>query len=389
MYIERKAFEALSSAVAPGRVVAVYGPRQCGKTTLVRRYVKTLKGRILSTTGEDSRIASVLGTFAADEYRQSFGDLDFLFIDEAQSVRQIGRALKLLVDTLPDLRVVVSGSSSFELAGQVGEPLVGRKRTVTLYPLAFAEIADADSVMSARTRLGEMMQWGTYPEVWLAGGERARREALMELVEGYLFKDVIAFESLRNSDKIRRLLMLLAFQVGKEVSLSELATNLGIARQTVERYLDLLEKTFVVYKVPGFSRNLRGEIVKMSRWYFNDNGVMNAVTGILRPPGERGDAGVLWENWIMGERRKYLAWTGRMAKRYFWRTYAQSEIDSVEEEDGRLSAWEFKWGRKTPRVPAAWKTAYPDASFGVIGPENMLQFIVEPEGGRSAMEVCK
>lgn len=375
MYIERKAMSQLTESVAPGRVVAVYGPRQCGKTTLVREYLKTFNGRIFSTTGEDVNTAAMLRSFSVDMMRERFGDLDLLFIDEAQTIRDIGKALKLLVDSIPGLRVIVSGSSSFELAGQVGEPLVGRKRTITLSPLSFVEIADSESVAAASGRLPEMMCWGMYPEIWLARGDRARGEALRELVEGYLFKDIIAFESLRNSDKIRRLLMLVAFQVGKEVSLSELASSLGIARQTVERYLDLLEKTFVIYRVGGFSRNLRGEVVKMSRWYFHDNGVMNGVTGILRPPSERADAGALWENWIMAERRKYLLWTGSAARRYFWRTYTQAEIDSVEEENGRLSAWEFKLGRKTPHAPPSWREAYPDASFGVISPETMLPFI--------------
>lgn len=375
MFIPRKAMESLANAVKPGRVVAVYGPRQSGKTTLVREYLKTFRGRVFSTTGEDSSTASLLRSASADAFRQRFADLDMLFIDEAQSIRGIGTSLKLAVDTLPGLRIVVSGSSSFELAGQVGEPLVGRKRTITLYPLAFAEIAQKETVAGAAARLDEMLRWGTYPEIWLAGGERARREALRELVDGYLFKDVIAFESLRNSDKIRRLLKLVAFQIGKEVSLSELATNLGIARQTVERYLDLLEKTFVIYRVNGFSRNLRSEVVKMSRWYFNDNGVLNAVLDNMLPPSERPDAGALWENWAMAERRKLLGWTGSAANRYFWRTYAQAEIDSVEEVDGQLRAWEFKWGRKTPREPRAWRETYPDATFGVVSPESMIPFV--------------
>lgn len=375
MFIQRKALSQLAESVKPGRVVAVYGPRQSGKTTLAREYLKTVRGRVFSTTGEDRETADVLASGSVEALRQRFGDLDLLFIDEAQTVRGIGAALKLLVDTLPGLRVVVSGSSSFELAGQVGEPLVGRKRTITLLPLAFAEIAEADTRAAASARLGEMLRWGMYPEVWLATGDRARREALSELVEGYLFKDIVAFESLRNSDKIRKLLTLVAFQIGKEVSLSELAANLSIARQTVERYLDLLEKTFVVYRVNGFSRNLRSEVVKMSRWYFNDNGVLNAVTGMLQPLDARPDAGALWENWAMAERRKCLAWTGSVARRYFWRTYTQAEIDSVEEEDGRLHAWEFKWGRKTPHAPPSWRDAYPDASYGVVSPENMIPFV--------------
>lgn len=380
MIVPRKEMENLARAVAPGRVAVVYGPRRSGKTTLIREFLGTFKGKVHATTGEDARTAEALRSFSVDEYLRRYGDLDLLFIDEAQAISGIGKALKMLADALPRLRIVVSGSSSFELAGQVGEPLVGRRRTITLLPLAFAEIAGAGTVADARNRLGEMLVWGMYPEVWLAQGERARRETLCELAEGYLFKDIVAFESIRNSDKIRKLLMLVAFQIGKEVSLSELATNLGIARQTVERYLDLLEKTFVLYRVNGFSRNLRSEVVKMSRWYFNDNGVLNAVTGMLNPIDARPDAGALWENWAMAERRKLLGWTGRGARRYFWRTYTQAEIDSVEEENGRLRAWEFKWGRKRPSPPLSWREAYPGAEYGVVSPETMLPFLMGTEG---------
>lgn len=378
MLLNRYYSKKLPELIRPGKVLMVYGPRQTGKTTLVRQFLNGYSGRVFQTTGEDRQTTAILASRSVDELKLRFGDLDLLFIDEAQAVADIGQALKMLTDWLPNLAVVVTGSSSFELAGQVGEPLVGRKRTLTLYPFSFGEIASASSVTAAQGRLESFLVYGSYPDVWLAEGAAEKRDVLRELAEGYLFKDIVAFESVRNADKIRKLLALVAFQVGKEVSLTELATRLGISRQTVERYLDLLEKTFVVYRVGGFSRNLRGEVTKMARYYFVDNGIMNAITGAFAPVSLRNDAGTLWENWIMAERMKYLTACGRSVNRYFWRTYTQVEIDSVEEEDGRLAAWEFKWGGKRPRVPASWKSAYPAASYEVISPESFIPFVMEP-----------
>ena len=315
--------------------------------------------------------------------RGRFGDLDVLFVDEAQAIPQVGKALKLLVDTLPSLKIIVSGSSSFELAGQVGEPLVGRKTTLTLYPFSYEEVRNQVGAAATQDRLDAMLVYGMYPEVWLAKTERAKGACLRELAESYLYKDIIAFETVKNSAKIRQLLALLAFQVGREVSLTELGAQLSMARQTVERYLDLLEKCFVIYRVGGFARNLRNEVTKTSRWYFFDNGIMNFVSGQMNPLTLRGDVGALWENWIMAERRKHLEYGERFPTRYFWRTYSQTEIDSVEDEDGRLAAWEFKAGEKTVRVPPSWAAAYPEATWGVVNRANYEPFISNPKEGET------
>ena len=363
--------------MSPGKVLIVYGPRQVGKTTLIRKYLEGFDGRYHATTGDNSRTVALLTSMNPDELRRRYGDLDLLFIDEAQSIPDIGRALKLIVDTLPSLKVVATGSSSFELANRTGEPLVGRKTTLTLYPFSFDELRREFGFSEAEAGLDSMLVYGMYPEVFLAGSNRGKAGILRELAEAYLYKDIIAFESIRNSTKIRQLLALLAFQIGKEVSMTELGARLSMSRQTVERYLDLLEKCFVVYRVGGFARNLRNEVTKTSRWYFYDNGVMNVVSGQLNELGLRGDAGALWENWIMAERLKRLAYAERFPVRYFWRTYAQTEIDSVEEEDGSLSAWEFKAGDKNAKAPPSWTAAYPQASFGVVNRANFEKFVCE------------
>ena len=272
MFIKRAYYDVIGEKIAQGKVLIVYGPRQVGKTTLIRQWLKSQKGRVYSTTGEDLETAQKISQMSQDVLRRSFGDLDLLFIDEAQAIPNVGRGLKLLVDTLPDLRVVVTGSSSFELAGETGEPLVGRKRTLTLYPFSFRELKEEFGSAETESRLDSMLIYGMYPEVSLAKTDRAKRLALEELAEAYLYKDILAFESVKNAMKLRQLLSLLAFQVGREVSLTEVGSRLGLARQTVERYLDLLAKCFIVYRVGGFARNLRNEVTKTNRWYFYDNG---------------------------------------------------------------------------------------------------------------------
>lgn len=375
MFVNRIQALNLEENIRSGKVLILYGPRQVGKTTLVRNFLKNWKGRFYSTTGEDAQTVNVLSQMNQEVLKRNFGDLELLFIDEAQAIPNAGKALKLLVDTLPDLKVIVTGSSSFELAGQTGEPLVGRKSTLTLYPFSFDELRRENGFAATKAGLDGMLVYGMYPDVWLAKTNQSKARVLRELAESYLYKDIIAFESVKNSAKIRQLLSLLAFQVGKEVSLTELGTRLSMARQTVERYLDLLEKCFVVYRVGGFARNLRNEVTKTSRWYFFDNGIMNFVSNQMNDISLRGDVGALWENWIMSERLKRLSCEGRLPVRYFWRTYAQSEIDCVEDDGGTLSAWEFKFGSKKAKAPASWRAAYPNATFGVVNRDNFDSFI--------------
>lgn len=288
--------------------------------------------------------------------------------------------LKSIVDSLPDLKVIASGSSSFEIANQVGEPLTGRKRVMTLFPISAEELMEEWGLINVKRRLGEFLVYGMYPEVIEAETEKEKRRYIHELTEDYLFKDIIfkdiiAFEGLRNSDKIRRLLALLSYQIGKEVSVSELGSQLSMSKQLVERFLDLLEKAFVIRRVDGFSKNLRTEISKSSRYYFVDNGVLCDIQDNHSSVDMRGDVGALWENWLAMERIKYNHYHETFKREFFWRTYARQEIDFVEYGDGELSGFEFKCGSKIPKPPSAWIQGYPNASFNVINRGNFETFV--------------
>ena len=328
MKIKRYYLDRISSMLQPGRVLAIYGARRSGKTTLIEDFLKTwTDGRYFLGTGEDRAVKEVLGSSDVNLIRSSFSGYSLVVIDEAQAMPNVGAGLKLLVDTLPEVKVIASGSSSFQLASGIGEPLTGRRRTATLYPIAAMELDAEFGGMALRQRLDELLVYGSYPEVLTTENAQDKAEALHELCNSYLFKDILAFERLRNADKIHRLLSLLAFQVGKEVSITELGTALGLNRLTVERYIDLLEKTFVIFRIPGFSRNLRSEVTKTSRYYFRDNGIMNAVVNNFNPLSLRNgnEVGSLWENYIVTERMKKQEYSRIISNNYFWRTYERQK----------------------------------------------------------------
>lgn len=376
MQIRRFYEEKLGSLLMPGKVLALYGPRRAGKTTLLRTFLASFPGKFFHGNGEDTSLREVLGSGNAQLIKGSFSGYDLVVIDEAQAIKNIGNGLKMLVDELPQVKVIASGSSSFDLANRIGEPLTGRKRTRTLFPLSATEIAAQFGNMVLRQKLDELLVFGSYPEIFTTESRELKIELLCELRDSYLFKDILAYDSVRNADKLRQIVALLAFQVGKEVSLNELSRNVGLSVPTIERYLDLLEKTFVIFKISGFSRNLRSEITKTCRYFFWDNGVMNAIVNNFNLPALRNDLGALWENFLVSERIKKQSYAGMHIRNHFWRTYAQQEVDWVEESDGNLKAFEFKRNPKAKtRIPAAWKNAYPDAEFSVITPLNFTEFI--------------
>ena len=379
MKIKRYYLDRISSMLQPGRVLAIYGARRSGKTTLIEDFLKTwTDGRYFLGTGEDRAVKEVLGSSDVNLIRSSFSGYSLIVIDEAQAMSNVGAGLKLLVDTLPEVKVIASGSSSFQLASGIGEPLTGRRRTATLYPIAAMELDAEFGGMALRQRLDELLVYGSYPEVLTTENAQDKAEALHELCNSYLFKDILAFERLRNADKIHRLLSLLAFQVGKEVSITELGTALGLNRLTVERYIDLLEKTFVIFRIPGFSRNLQSEVTKTSRYYFRDNGIMNAVVNNFNPLSMRNgnDIGALWENFIVTERMKKQEYSRIISNNYFWRTYKRQEIDLVEERGGQLYGYEIKYGKAKPSAPSLWKENYPDATYQIISRQNYADFII-------------
>lgn len=376
MNIKRYYSGQLDDLLQPGKVLALYGPRRAGKTTLLKDFLSGFTGKAFSGSGEDKVVKDIIASGDVNLIRGSFSGYDLVVIDEAQAIPKVGEGLKLLVDHLPELKIIASGSSSFELAGHIGEPLTGRKRTLTLFPVSGIELAAEYGNMTLRQRLEEILIYGAYPEVLTTVNRKDKTELLHELRDSYLFKDILTFEQVRNADKLHQLLTLLVFQVGKEVSLSELGTQLSLSKQTVERYIDLLEKTFVVFRVSGFTRNLRSEVTKTKRYYFYDNGVMNSVINNFNLLNLRSDIGALWENYLVSERIKKQSYQRLYANNYFWRTYEKQELDWVEERDGNLFAYEFKWGDKTPRVPKLWQENYPDSEYEVVNQQNFLSFIL-------------
>ncbi len=352
------------------------GARRVGKTVLVESFLKTSPLRWLQSHGEDATVRDFLESRSAERFRQVFRDYDGFFLDEAQSVADIGSILKLLVDTLPGLRVIATGSSAFRLDQLMGQPLTGRRKVEHLHPVNVAEVARWKGPLAPEGLLEDLLLYGSYPEVLEAGAPAERREYLRQLVEDYLFQDILAFEQLRNARKLRDLTTLVAHQIGSELSLNELASALQINKATVERYLDLLEKSFVLFRVGGFSRNLRKEVTKSLRYYFVDNGIRNAVIGQFQPLRLRPDLGALWENFIVNERRRKLDYARLERKDYFWRTYDQQEIDRIEvDSEGIPEGFECKWREQSWRPPVAWSKAYPDTRVHLVHRKNFLQHI--------------
>lgn len=375
MYIIQKQLENLKKLISPNKVVVIYGPRRCGKTTLLNKFLETTDQKFLFVSGEDIDIREYLSSQSIIRLKSFVGSNKLLIIDEAQKIKNIGVNLKLIVDHLPGVSIIATGSSAFDLAQNIGEPLTGRKYTLKLFPLAQLEIARIEAPHETAANLENRLIFGSYPEVILAKGNNDRERYLKEIAGSYLYKDILELDGLKHSDKIVRILQLLAFQIGKEVSLSELGTQLSMSKNTVERYLDLLEKTFVIYKLSGFSRNLRKEISKSSRFYFCDNGIRNVLINNFNTLNLRNDIGQLWENYIITERIKKQEYEELRPNNYFWRTYDQKEIDWVEEREGKLFGYEIKWKSAKIKPPSDWLKTYKEAVFEVVDENNYLKFI--------------
>lgn len=374
-FINRVLLDKLKEEVQPKRVVVVYGPRQVGKTTLLEKYLETIKEPFVFYNGEDIETQKLFTARSIAKYKSLLAGKELLVIDEAQKIENIGLNLKIIVDHLPNLKIIASGSSSFGLAKQVGEPLTGRKRTLTLFPFSQIELSLIEDYIETKSKLEERLIYGTYPKVLISEGFLQKQAVLKELVSSYLYKDILELNGVRYSKKIVDLLTLLAFQIGKEVSLNELGSNLNMSKDTVARYLDLLEQAFVLVNVRGFSRNLRKEVTKNSRYYFYDTGIRNALINNFNALYQRNDIGMLWENYIVIERLKKQAYRDIHSSNYFWRTYDQKEIDWVEEREGKLFGYEIKWGEGKVKAPKDWLETYKNAVFEVVHKENYLDFI--------------
>jgi uncharacterized protein len=367
----------LRKALKPNKVVLLLGARRTGKTWFLKNLLPKLEMPYLYLNGDDTSVQAIFKERTVANYARLVGDYKLLVIDEAHRIPEIGWNLKLMVDELEGLHIIATGSSVFDLRAGTGEPLTGRRTELLLYPFAQIEYSTQESLVETQSRLEERMIYGNYPELIHLSSNEEKEDYLREMVSSYLLKDILEFEGIRNSSKVSDLLRLIAFQPGKEVSNDELSRALGISKNTVDRYLDLLQKVFVLVKVPGFSRNLRKEVTRHSRYYFVDNGVRNALINNFNPLSMRADTGELWENYVVLERLKYQSIKNVASTNYFWRTYQQQEIDWVEDRGGKLYAYEIKWkdNGKT-KVPSAWKAAYPEAEFTVITPQNYLEWIL-------------
>ena len=358
-----------------GKVAILYGARQTGKTTLLDELLPRLPYRSLAVNADETRYLDVLSSRDLNAMGRLVAGYDLLFIDEAQRVPDIGINLKILTDGLPDLRIVATGSSSFELANRVSEPLTGRTWTHVLYPVSVLELARLHNPFELEEMLDALLVYGSYPEVF-SHNDADKAEYLREVSTAYLYKDVLELAGIRRGGRIHDLLRLLAFQIGSEVSIHELARSVSMSRDTVESYLHLLEQAFVIARLGGFSRNLRKEVTKMRKVYFLDLGMRNAVIENFAPTSRRDDVGRLWENFLVIERQKTLAYTGLHGRSFFWRTHTGAELDYVEERDGMLAGFQIKLQGRRGRIPSAWSTTYPKATATVISRDNWLDFLI-------------
>ncbi|MBC8184827.1 ATP-binding protein [candidate division KSB1 bacterium] len=375
MWYQRFFEKNLATNLLTGKVFVLYGLRRAGKTSLIQKFLSTYTGKYFLGTGEDLPLREIFESQSVSRIKSSFGGYDLIVIDEAQHIANIGLGLKMLIDHTPNLRVIASGSSSFDLSNKLGEPLTGRQRIRTLYPISMLEIKEQFGAMEIIQHLDEFMIYGTFPEVLLLKNNNEKIEYLNTLRDSYLLKDLLILENVRNANKLVQLLKLLAFQIGNEVSLNELSNSLGLSKHTISRYLDLLEKVFIIKRVGGFSRNLRNEITKTCRYYFLDNGIRNALINNFNQLDSRDDVGKLWENFMFAERLKRNTYKHHFANYYFWRTYSRQEIDFVEEYGGKLFGYEFTWGKKTKKAPRLWLETYKNSSFVVINKDNFLEFV--------------
>ena len=365
----------IENNIEKNKAVIIYGPRQVGKTTLVNDFLSRTHLKYKLFSGDQLDFANNFGQCDLELIKKLLGDIQLLVIDEAQKIENIGRAIKLVVDHIPDIYVIATGSSSFDLANATDEPLTGRKNLVTLYPIAMTELCQTYTKYELEKNLGEYLIYGTYPNIITYKTNEQKQNRIVEIKDSYLIKDILEFHNVKKSRMVINLLKLLAFQLGSEVSTSELGNNLGLDHKTIMRYLELVEKSFVIFRLNGFSRNLRKEVNKMGKYYFYDLGIRNGLISNFNDLETRDDIGQLWENFLLIERMKRNSYKKFPTNYYFWRTYDQKEIDLIEERGGKLYGYEFKWKKNRVKPPKDWLKTYANASYEVITTNNYLDFI--------------
>ena len=373
--IDRTIEQTIVPLLGSHKAIIIMGARQVGKSTLLDKMLSG-HGDVLWLNGDDPDTQMLFQGITSTRLRTLLAAYRIVVIDEAQRISDVGLRLKLITDQVPDVQMIATGSSSFSLASKVNEPLTGRKREYTLFPLTFAEMVAHTSLLDELRLLPHRMVYGYYPEVVSTPGDETA--VLKELASSYLYRDILSLDGIGKPDKVVRLVQALAWQIGSQVSYNEVGQLIGLDPKTVERYVDILEKSYVIFRLGSFSRNLRNELKQSRKIYFWDLGIRNAVIGNLSQVENRTDVGALWENLCIAERMKQLSYRGSLAHSWFWRTQQQKEIDYIEEENGRLQAFEFKWNERKAdsRCPAAFATAYPDATFQVITPANVEEYLL-------------
>lgn len=357
------------------KALILLGPRQGGKTTLLETFTKG-KGDVLKWNGDEIDVREMLSKPTSTKLKNYIGSNKILVIDEAQRIENIGLCIKLILDNIKGVKVIATGSSAFELSNKMNEPLTGRKWEFTMYPLSFEEMVNHTSLMEEERLLEHRMIYGYYPDVINNPGEES--QILKQLADSYLYKDILTWERIQKPDRLEKLVQAIAFQMGNLVSYNELGQMAGLDNETVEHYINLLEKAFIVFRLGTYSRNLRNELKKSRKIYFYDNGLRNAIINQFNPLELRNDKGALWENFMISERLKHISYNQRYANRYFWRTSAQQEIDYIEEYDGKLHAFEFKFSKKTSslKFPKSFTDTYNPLVSEVISRENFESFVM-------------
>lgn len=375
MKIMRDIFEVLTKELSAGnQIILLYGARQTGKTTLSNDVLAQLPGKVLYINADEIKYHEVLSSRDLRKLSLLTEGSDIVFIDEAQRIPDIGINLKIIHDNLPGVKLLVTGSSSLDLSGKVREPLTGRTSSYRLYPVSLSELRKEMNVFELQSRLEEFMIYGMYPGLFHKDSASQKEKYLEELTSSYLYKDVLELAFIKNASKITHLLKLLALQIGSEVSINELGKNLGLSSETVASYIDLLEQSFILFRLGGFSRNLRKEVNKRSKIYFWDTGIRNSLLNNFSPLNLRNDSGFLWENFMVSERLKFLNNTQHRVSAYFWRTYTGAEIDYVEERQGKLFAWEIKMNKEKLKAPESWVENYGN-NYACITKNNFYEFV--------------
>jgi predicted AAA+ superfamily ATPase len=373
--VKRILSDRISGKLFKEKAIIIFGPRQSGKTTLVKLILENVREDILYINGDEFSDRELLSRPDSVKLKSLIGNRKLVFIDEAQKIRDIGNAVKIITDNFKLVQVIATGSSSFEIANKLNEPLTGRKYEFLILPFSFAEMVNYSSLFEEQKNLETRMVFGYYPEVVLKKDESV--ELIKNLTSSYLFKDIFSLDGVRNHLLLEKLVKSIALQIGSEISINELSRHLGTNHQTLEKYLTILEQSYVIYKLPSYSNNVRNEIRKSKKYYFYDNGIRNSIIGNFSPLALRTDTGALWENFIISERIKYNLFNGKEIRYFFWRTKQQQEIDLIEEQNGRLSAYEIKWNRNANlKIPKTFTNNYLTDKIGIINNGNFYEFLI-------------